>query len=168
MDTIFEKSIFDDRNEISNGNLSKKCFFQKFHFTSITDHPKCCFCDLKQKKIVSFLRHVWPRSPLRIFLCYILKKRSHGQMVTVFEKSSFDDQTEISNSNLSIFLKFVLPVLQTTPNVVLVIKNNSFLHHFWSFSPFIIDFWLYILKKRSYGQMDIIFEKSIFDNQNDI
>ena len=132
-------------------------FFSKISFYQYYRPPKMLFLWFKTNKIVSFLRHVWPRSPLRIFLCYILKKRSHGQMVTVFEKSSFDDQTEISNSNLSIFLKFVLPVLQTTPNVVFVIKNNSFLHHFWSFSPFIIDFWLYILKKRSYGQMDIIF-----------
>ena len=51
MDTIFEKSIFYDQNDILNGNLSEKLFFESFHFTGTTEHPKGWFGD---KKIAHF------------------------------------------------------------------------------------------------------------------
>ncbi len=47
MDTIFEKSIFDDQNDISNGNLTEDKFLQILHFTGVTEHPKGCVCDHK-------------------------------------------------------------------------------------------------------------------------
>ena len=98
---------------------------------------------------------------------------ARDKMDPISEKSIFDDQNDISNGNLSekclfFFKNSILPVLRSTQKGVSVIKNSSFLHHFWSFSPFKIVFWLYIVKKRSYDKMDTIFEKYIFDDQNDI
>ena len=50
-------------------------------------------------------------------------------------------------------------------------KTRLFVHKIYDFqqvSQLIIVFWLQIFRKRSYGLLNIIFEKSIFDDQNDI
>ena len=94
---------------------------------------------------------------------------ARNKMDTIFEKSLFHDQNDISNGNLikkCFFKNFIVPVLQSIQNVDFVIKNSSFSCHFSSFSPFKIAFWLYIVKKRSYNKTDTIFEKSLFHDQN--
>ena len=70
------------------------------------------------------------------------KKRSYNKMDTIFEKSLFHDQNDISNGNLikkCFFKNFIVPVLQSIQNVDFVIKNSSFVRHFRSFSPFEIE-----------------------------
>ena len=77
---------------------------------------------------------------------YFLRKRNYGLLSITFEKSLFDNQMIIYNGkNLK------------NKTVFLCAKKSIFRMVIWKS--------LYFLRKRNYGLLSIIFEKSIFDNQ---
>ena len=53
-------------------------------------------------------------------------------------------------------------------NLLVFCQKQSKKLHFSLYSDLVIVFWLSILKKASYGLLNIIFEKYVFDDQNEI
>ena len=147
---------------------------------------KTCLLTQKWRKILIFALKI-------LFWLYMLKKASYGLLNIIFEKSIFRDQIHIlgAKMNKHIFLNFwlkneekiwifSLKIVRTSkhhfwkvsfswsnPHLGAKLNKTCFLTQKWRKNPeFCIEiFWLYMLKKGSYGLLNIIFEKSIFGDQ---